>query len=138
MKTLSLLAAVLTLASSAFAAKTTKVLYEEKDGGVVIVRDQALAQAVKNSDKTCTAYAEARNKADAAPASSKRREQREKAFLEREATRLLAECVNADEAAKRALAGVLGERAESVEKAAGFEDMVYVQLASDVASLDGN
>ncbi len=130
MRTLLLLAAVLTLSSSAHAAK---VLYEEKDGGVLIVRDQRLAQAIRASDARCDAYADARKKADAAPLSTRKRDQRERAYLERRAEHLLGSCVTADEAAKRALAATLGERADRVEKAGSFEDMVYLQLAQDVA-----
>jgi hypothetical protein len=106
------------------------VLLSQMDEGVLILRDAALARAVRDSDRVCASYSAALDRAERAPAPRKASDVREHASLENAAKRLLAECVSAEESVTRRLTSSLGSRVvDRVARAAAFEDMVYVRLA---------
>ena len=125
------------LAACAIDARANKpgpFVYSDADDGVYIIRDQKLVQVLRDSDKLCADYAKAEERAEkasrvAAASPSKKTLQREKTSYVGSARKLMGECLNADKAAQRALAEVFGFKAlDRIQKAAPFEDMVYVQL----------
>lgn len=114
------------------------LLLAQLDDGVLIVRDAALASAVRQSDKACADYAQAQERADSAPYGAKASARRERASLIDAARRLLAQCVAAEESARVVMTKSIGPRAaERVQKASAFEDMVYVKVTdSEGLALD--
>lgn len=136
MKTL-LAAALLLLAAHAHAAPKpgaaapkTRVLHADEDDGVTILRDAELAAAFKDGERLCSRYDERQESADRLAAKAKNlREKREAASVQAAAQRLMAECLHADKMAQARLAQILGRSAaQRLQKAAAFEDMVYVVI----------
>ena len=110
-----------------------KILYSEPHEGTYIIRDYLLSQAFIYSDKACTLYSDKQAHADEVSRNlkyaTKKRELREKAAAIAEARRWLGECLASDKAAKSQLREVLGATAIArLEKAAAFEDMVFIEL----------
>jgi hypothetical protein len=134
-KLLLALAALLCCATAH--ATNAGVLYSEPDDGLFILRNPALAQTLHESDRACESYAKSQEKAESAAAEAaahpaKKTLQRQKAGMASAANHLMGQCLEADKAAKRALVKVLGPNTlDRLQKAAAFEDMVYVQLLPD-------
>ena len=131
-KLLLILAAAMLCGASARAAEG--VLYSEPDDGLFILRNPELAETMRATDRVCEAYAkrqeEAERAADLAAAHPEKKTlQRQKAGMASAAMHLAGQCLEADKAAKRGLAAALGPKSlDRLQKAAAFEDMVYVQL----------
>lgn len=129
-----LLAAAALLCSATLHAKEAGVLYSEPEDGLFIVRNAELAGALRDGDRVCEEYSRRQDEADRAAAAAasqpaKRTLQREKAGKAAVAVRSMGACLEADRAAKKKLAATLGAKTiERLQKAAPFEDMVYVQL----------
>lgn len=123
-----LAAALLALKAAAYAAPAARLLHTDPEDGVTILRDAGLAEALKESDRLCSLYDRRQESADRLAAKAKNaREKREAAAALSSARRLMAECLHADKLAQARLARVLGRSAaERVQKAAAFEDMVYL------------
>ena len=117
-------------------AKDAGTLFSEPEEGLFILRQPDLSEALRDSDRVCAAYAKAQDEADlavqAAAATPSKRHLREKTGKLLSAHKLMGACLEADRAAKKKLAEVIGDGAlDRLQKAAAFEDMVYIQLVPD-------
>lgn len=134
MKNLLLAAAALMVCAVSAHAQDSKTLYSEPEEGTFIVRDADLAQALREGDSVCERYSKLQDAAeraavDAAAHPAKKTLQREKLGKASAARHAMAECLEADKASKRALQAALKLKTlDRLQKAAPFEDMVYVQL----------
>lgn len=130
------LAAFLLACAAPAAAQKARVLHADPEDGVTILRDAALAEAFKRSDRACGLYDERQGRADRLAASARSaREKREAAALEAAARRLMAECLHADKLAQARLAKAVGRAAaERLQKAAAFEDIVYLVVEPEPAA----
>lgn len=133
MNKLLLAVAAMLLAASAH-AKGAGVLYSEPEEGTFIIRNADLAQTMREGDAVCERYSKLQDAAeraavDAAAHPAKKTLQREKLGKASAARHAMAECLEADKASKRALQAALKLKTlDRLQKAAPFEDMVYVQL----------
>lgn len=133
---LLILAAALSCAAPAGAAERG-IIFSQPDDGVYIVRHEGLSKALQDSDLLCADYFKRQQEADrvaraSAAAPAKRTLQREKFAMVAAAQRAMGECLNADKLTAKALVEIFGaKKADRVQKAAPFEDLVYVQLPPD-------
>ena len=134
MNKLLLAAAALLVCAVSAHAGTSKTLYSEPEEGTFIVRDAELAQALRDGDSVCERYSRLQDAADQAASNAaahpaKKTLQREKMGKASAARHAMAECLEADKASKRALQTALKLKTlDRLQKAAPFEDMVFVQL----------